>query len=523
MSNRADNLAFVSEGQEHAGQLAVSYRQARHSLQFKVALQLVLLLLAVVAGTVVLALRSTGGVVYENELQRTREWAAAMAFSVARDMSQAETQDHRHLGRTAETLIRSRTVAYVAFTDPAGRIIASAETEEGLLPCLQPPQGRPMHVEILDTPRLVRFPQHKLTCIDVVVPIFEVADAEASGPGRRILGYLRLASDVSTAKARLAQIGNSLLRIGVGVLLLVIPCSLLMTRQVVRPLNELAQAAASLANGVMDARAPVRSQNEIGQLARAFNTMANRVTQAQMELLQLAAELEVRVEERTRELQELASKDPLTGLYNRRYFGEVMRREFAAAERYGSDLSCLMFDLDHFKEINDRFGHAAGDAVLILLAQSIKSQLRTADVAARFGGDEFILLLPQTPAPAASRLANRILVEFESRIRHKFPDVPATLSVGLASLRTTDLPSAEAVIKEADLALYAAKAKGRNCMVQAAEENRTHDQRASGDVQGLQLEPTDVGAASGAMQVIQPCARPDEAAFRDPSSMDLEA
>src|SRR5690606_32093171 len=104
---------------------------------------------------------------------------------------------------------------------------------------------------------------------------------------------------------------------------------------------------------------------EIGQLARSFNQMAERVTESQLELLKLNAELEERVRQRTQELAELASRDPLTGLYNRRHFGEVMTREFAAAERYGDDLTCLMFDVDHFKTINDQFGHRTGDAILM--------------------------------------------------------------------------------------------------------------------------------------------------------------
>lgn len=518
MSKHNDHPAVGFNGQPKWDGIVSSYRQARHSLQFKVALQLVLVLLLVVAGTVVLALRSMGTVLYENELHRAREWAAAMAFSVSRDLATDDGQDHDRLRQAADTLVRARTVAYVIFTDPAGRIVAAAEAEPGLLPWTPPVEGLQMQVEILDTPRLVRFPEHKLTCIDIIVPVYEVADRRASGTGRPILGYLRLASDVSPAKARLAQIGNGLLRISVGVLLLVIPCSLLVTRYIVGPLNELARTASALANGAMDARVPVRSHSEIGQLGRAFNTMANRVTQAQMELLQLAAELEVRVEERTHELQDLASKDPLTGLYNRRHFGEVMRRQFAAAERYGSDLTCLMFDLDHFKKINDCYGHAAGDAVLIILAQSIRSQLRTADVPARFGGDEFILLLPQTPAPAATRLASRIIAEFGERVRQKFPDLPATLSVGLASLRTTDMPSAEAVIKEADLALYAAKAQGRNCVVQAKPGGSATQPEEPANPQDSkkEAETPQEGKTGSENQANPVCSRPDEVAFQGP-------
>lgn len=164
-----------------------------------------------------------------------------------------------------------------------------------------------------------------------------------------------------------------------------------------------------------------------------------------MELLKLNAELEERVQQRTQDLEDLAARDPLTGLYNRRYFGEVITREFAAAERYGEDLTCLMFDLDHFKLINDRFGHRTGDGILITLGSAIAGELRGSDVAARFGGDEFILLLPKTPAAAASRLADRIVAAFMDQVSDAHPGVNPTLSIGVASLRTT-----RSVIRGAD-------------------------------------------------------------------------
>ena len=302
----------------------------------------------------------------------------------------------------------------------------------------------------------------------MVTPVYAARPRPDRPRGPGIVGYVLLGTDATATQARFSQICNRLLTFDLITVLLVIPGSFLLTRHIVSPLNQLAKTARALANGVMDARAHVDSQNEIGQLANSFNLMANRITQTQMELLQLAAELEQRVEQRTKELEDLASKDPLTGLHNRRHFSEVVSREFAAAERYGSDLTCLMFDLDHFKQINDRLGHRAGDEALISLANTITSELRTSDIAARFGGDEFILLLPQTSAMAARTLADRITKAFVRHAREKYPTVPAGLSIGIASLSGTRAHSAEALINEADKALYAAKARGRGCVVEAA-------------------------------------------------------
>jgi len=121
-----------------------------------------------------------------------------------------------------------------------------------------------------------------------------------------------------------------------------------------------------------------------------------------------------------------------------------------------------MFDLDHFKETNDRFGHRTGDEILILLARSIQSALRKSDLGARFGGDEFVVMLAQASDDDACPIAERIRRTFVERLKAKYPDVPATLSIGVASLRTTNASSAEDLIHEADVALYRAKSSGRD-------------------------------------------------------------
>jgi diguanylate cyclase (GGDEF)-like protein len=271
------------------------------------------------------------------------------------------------------------------------------------------------------------------------------------------VGYLHLAVDVTATRKQLEQVGTRIRYIALAMVLLAVPCSILVTQRVIAPLKQLAQTACAIAKGSTDARAHIHTQDEIGELARSFNTMADRLTESRMELLELNAELEDRVEQRTRELQDLAARDPLTGLYNRRHFGEVIAREFAAAERYDADLTCLMLDLDRFKETNDCFGHRTGDEVLAIVAHVISTELRGSDVAARFGGDEFIILLPQTSCASAAVLVDRITDRFREEVMRKYPDVPVGVSIGVASLRTTRAPSAEALIHEADVALYTVK------------------------------------------------------------------
>ena len=442
------------------------WQVVRHTLQFKASLLVVLLIMAVTTLTSALALRSTSIALYQNELDRTREWAASLAATTA---SEVANLNREPLNRLLDTLIRTPTVAYVAFTDSAGRIVAAAEAKPGLLANVLSSDGRRVRMDILETPRVISDPQTGIDCVDVIVPLYAQGFSKGNAHSKPIIGYLRLATNVEPTKAKLVAVGDQLVRITLGVLILVIPCSLVLMRHIVRPLNQLAHTARRIAEGTTDARADVRSANELGQLAAAFNLMTDRVMESRQELLKLNSELEARVEARTRELEELASKDPLTGLYNRRHFNEAVVRQFAAAQRYGADLTCLMFDLDHFKEINDHLGHRAGDEVLILLARSISSQLRTSDLAARFGGDEFIVLLPQTSSAAATSLANRIKREFAVNVARAFPSAPATLSIGAASLFLTHAESPEALIHEADVALYCAKTHGRNRLVDSAQ------------------------------------------------------
>src|SRR5262249_9386709 len=155
------------------------------------------------------------------------------------------------------------------------------------------------------------------------------------------------------------------------------------------------------------------------------------------------------------ELRHMAAHDPLTGLYNRRHFNELFHQLFAESDRYDSDLTCMMIDLDEFKSINDKLGHPAGDRMLILVADALRSALRASDVAARYGGDEFVLLLPRTTPVDAGNLAKRIRAAFRDLVLKRMPEASmATLSIGLASREQHQPRTYDAMIRLADDALY---------------------------------------------------------------------
>jgi diguanylate cyclase (GGDEF)-like protein len=168
-------------------------------------------------------------------------------------------------------------------------------------------------------------------------------------------------------------------------------------------------------------------------------------------------------DEAVAKLQEFADRDGLTGIANRRYFELRLRDEFSRWQRYGGELSMLLFDLDHFKRINDDLGHLVGDTVLRVMAERVAKSVRVQDVFGRFGGEEFALLLRCTNFEDAMIVAEKVRREIgETPIDVQGARVPVTASVGAARARTGVTSSYEALINEADAALYTAKREGRN-------------------------------------------------------------
>ena len=158
----------------------------------------------------------------------------------------------------------------------------------------------------------------------------------------------------------------------------------------------------------------------------------------------------------------LASTDPLTELFNRRRFEIVLEQEFKRATRYNSPLACLMIDIDYFKKINDGHGHHTGDKVLQEIAEIIKTTVRETDVTARWGGEEFVVLLPQTEKDAALHSASRVRKAISAHKFKSLTDKEITVSIGIASLPNPSIDTGEKLIDASDIPKYEAKRKGRN-------------------------------------------------------------
>ncbi len=162
------------------------------------------------------------------------------------------------------------------------------------------------------------------------------------------------------------------------------------------------------------------------------------------------------------ELQVVATSDPLTGLHNRRHFFDLAAQELSRSRRYNRPLSAIMIDIDQFKRVNDTYGHAVGDGVLVEAAAVMGVQIRNNDIIARYGGEEFVVLLPETDLAVGQEVAERIRQKLaQTDFKSGNGPVHITASLGVATLQA-DWTSIDPLLQHADSALYIAKAKGRN-------------------------------------------------------------
>jgi diguanylate cyclase (GGDEF)-like protein len=194
---------------------------------------------------------------------------------------------------------------------------------------------------------------------------------------------------------------------------------------------------------------------DVEVLARVNTHITLRRQKLELERVQTALLLQ------TERLEQLSITDDLTGLHNRRCLKLVLDREFQRGIRHNSNLSCLALDLDHFKRVNDTYGHEVGDSVLQKFSYILLDAIRNTDYCFRIGGEEFIILLPETDATGSVRTADkiRLLVSGEqfSEVEH-----PVTVSIGISTIERRQLDKSNDLLNNADKALYTAKRNGRN-------------------------------------------------------------
>lgn len=261
---------------------------------------------------------------------------------------------------------------------------------------------------------------------------------------------LGLAQPVHAVLLESARLGEVSMRIVLGFSALAVLLAAMLARALSRPLGQIVLAVRRIAAGEQDdgSLLPIARRDEIGLLARSVADMQQQI-RAQF----------AKLEQKQQELDRLASHDSLTGLHNRRVFLDRLDHALAHAKRNHGRLALLFIDLDNFKHINDKLGHAAGDAVLCTLAQRLRQLVREVDTVARMGGDEFIILLDQIEAAdAVETVAQKVREALSLPVHYGGAELPSGASIGIGRY-PEDGEGATELIAAADQAMY--RAKGR--------------------------------------------------------------
>jgi diguanylate cyclase (GGDEF)-like protein len=246
-----------------------------------------------------------------------------------------------------------------------------------------------------------------------------------------------------------------------------------MSVSMVRPIDALSRAARRIAEGRSDVVIPeAERQDEVGVLTGAFREMTSRLAANKREIEAANESLRAKNDElqsMNETLEQLSITDGLTCLHNHRFFQDYLAKETKRADRTMESLTLILIDIDHFKQWNDRLGHAAGDEILRRVAEVMNGLIRDSDLLARYGGEEFALVAPDTDLDGAVQLAEKMRSEVS---RTRFVEEEAeerrsvTVSIGISIYRGDP----KALFSEADRALYRAKASGRDCVMVARLE-----------------------------------------------------
>jgi diguanylate cyclase (GGDEF)-like protein len=240
--------------------------------------------------------------------------------------------------------------------------------------------------------------------------------------------------------------------------------SLLTVLAVTQPVRRLTRATRLLARGGRDVRVAPGGSRELDELAEAFNQMSGQLAAADEEVARHRRELESRVRTRTRKLTHLANHDPLTGLPNRRFAFNHLRRAARSASQQGQSIGLIVLDIDNFKVINDNCGHGVGDLLLRAVAERLRLLVGERRFIARLGGDEFIVLLEDARLlEASAAMTERIVNAFRAPLSLDGREILVSVSVGVARLPEHASDSA-GLVRAADAALFRAKELGRNCV-----------------------------------------------------------
>lgn len=308
-----------------------------------------------------------------------------------------------------------------------------------------------------------------------IVHEIDISASEAKGGNSEPSRYSLVVSEANIPAYKAMVLGGVGLIVSIiATCLLVLPFSNYKIKKMTNGLKSLYEEMQQFTKSGKPQPLNVGGKDEIGFLNVAYNELASRLLQSRQKLIEANEQLERQVERRTEELreaakqlEEIATHDALTGLANRRILDKRLDSMFATPLPESEDIYCILLDMDGFKDVNDTLGHDVGDELLCLLSGFLKRTCRQTDVAVRFGGDEFMLLLRLKDSKNAISIANRILDQFTEAVAEMFKDSEEletlpSLSFGISGRKTSECSTAEEMIQFADKALYQAKNAGKS-------------------------------------------------------------
>jgi diguanylate cyclase (GGDEF)-like protein len=389
--------------------------------------------------------------------------ALAMAEALATQFQAGVPHSARDLQLACDRLVAHPSVLAVRLWDQSGAPVAGAAVADELL--LQIDAPRQMDETDLRI-EVVRAPSYSLPD-GVAARLVQVDLGIHLRPERPARMAILLATDYSSRSAAGHLLAYCVPLMAVGTLVFLLG-SRRLGQRVVRPIALLVDAVTAGQSGG-ETGPPTERRDELGELARAMQELHQDLHAWRRHAEQVERRMESQIAEKTRRItydlkriQREAWRDPLTGVNNRRMLDEKFPEILAAQRDARQELSVVMLDLDHFKILNDTLGHAAGDEVLAFAGELLRQCLRADDLAVRYGGDEFVLILPGLSARNSLTTANRIMTLFAQRAKMMARVSPApTMSAGIASLWNNWPTTHVELLDLADKALYEAKQDGR--------------------------------------------------------------
>lgn len=394
---------------------------------------------------------------YQENTQRISALLASLSAPIAFSLVQGRIPDLDNLMDQLQERKKDFYLNHVALYDHQGHLIGATEKTERM---------QPLDKGFID--RAVAAPQPIMSYNSEAKPYRLSMPVQTGIRWATLIATLDVSSIEQAISARGRRIS---LMIGLCVLIALLSLLLALNRWVLTPVVSVAQVAKKFAEGDLNARIELPGYGEITSLARVLNMAGERLSR-QKELLEQEVQKRTEDLERANErLETLAITDGLTGLYNHRYFQEMLIAEVQRQRRGGSEFSVIMLDVDHFKQFNDTHGHPAGDEILHTMGDILTQSVRETDMVARYGGEEFVLLLRFADHDNAMKVAHnlrRTIAETLFPDVHGQPRFEITASLGVATW-PIHAKHGRPLIEKADQALYQSKRAGRNQVTSSSD------------------------------------------------------